>query len=193
MIRAASEILITSSRLFLAPAARADYAEWAELRHSSRAHLEPWEPRWPDDALTRRDWRRRLQAWNHARRAGSAYVFLLRRLSDNVLLGGASLTQVRPWPASSASLGYWMGQRHTGHGYMQEAVASLCDWAFLTLGLARIEAGILPENVRSRRVLERTGFRQEGLAAGYLEIDGVRREHVLFGLVRPELLHEVVL
>jgi len=145
----------------------------------------PWEPIWPQDALTRRDWNRRLSAWTGAWKAGTAYVFLIRRIGDGMLLGGLSFTQVRPWPSESASLGYWQGAIHQGRGYMREAVSAACDWAFHRLALARIEAGVVPGNERSRRVLEGTGFAQEGRAAAYLEIAGTRRDHILFGLVRP--------
>lgn len=179
------ETLIVTPRLVLAPARRSDFADWARLRANSRAYLEPWEPLWPLDALSRRDWHRRLSAWTSAWKAGTAYVFLTRRAADNALVGGVSFTQVKPWPADSASLGYWQGAAFEGQGYMREAVDAACHWAFTELGLWRIEAGIVPENARSRRVLEGTGFAEEGLAAGYLEIAGARRDHVLFGLVRP--------
>lgn len=180
------DTLITSERLVLSAARRADYADWANLRRESRAYIEPWEPLWPRDALSRKDWNRRLGAWTSAWRAGTAFVLLTRRLSDNALIGGVSLTQVRPWPAESASLGYWQGGAFEGQGFMREAVSAVCGWAFSQIGLKRIEAGIVPENHRSRRVLEGTGFAEEGRAAAYLEIQGVRRDHVLFGLVRPD-------
>lgn len=180
------DTVIPAERLALMPARRSDYEDWAQLRRESRDWLEPWEPRWPRDALSRPDWHRRLRAWTEAWKAGTGYVFLIRRHSDNQLVGGASLTQVRGWPANSASLGYWMGEPYCGQGYMKEAVRALCDWAFHTLNLARIEAGIVPENDRSRSVLAGTGFAEEGRATAYLEIDGVRRDHILFGLVRPD-------
>ncbi len=180
------DTLITTPRLALMPARRPDFADWARLRHDSRAYIEPWEPLWPSDALSRRDWNRRLSAWNTAWKAGTAYILFIRRLSDNALIGGLSFTQVRPWPAQSASLGYWQGADFEGQGYMREAVSAACDWAFHTLDLWRIEAGIVPENARSRGVLEGTGFAEEGRAAGYLEIAGTRRDHILFGLVRPQ-------
>lgn len=180
------DTLITTGRLAIAPARRADFHDWAKLRRESRPYLEPWEPLWPLDALTRKDWNRRISAWTNAWKAGTAFVFFTRRLSDNALLGGLSLTQVRPWPAESASLGYWQGAGFEGQGYMRESVAAICNWAFSELDLKRIEAGIVPENARSRRVLEGTGFAEEGRAASYLEINGTRRDHVLFGLVRPD-------
>ncbi len=181
----ASETLIVSERLLLRPPVRADFEAWQRLRADSRDTLEPREPLWPTDALSRADWNRRLTAWHRAWRDGSAFVFLIRRQRDDVLMGGISLTHVRPWPVDSASLGYWMGAAFEGHGYMREAVGAVTRWAFSALALWRIEAGIVPDNARSRRVLEASGFREEGYAVGYLEIAGERCDHVLFGLVRP--------
>jgi [ribosomal protein S5]-alanine N-acetyltransferase len=180
------DTLIASERLVLEPPRKSDFEDWAALRTASRAHLEPWEPVWPGDANSKADWARRLKAWNAAWKSAQAYVFLIRRISDNTLIGGASLTHVRTWPASSASLGYWLGADFEGSGYMREAVIAMTAWGFDRLGLWRIDAGTLAENYRSRKVLETAGFEEEGYARGYLEIAGERRDHVLFGLVRPQ-------
>lgn len=180
------DAIITSERLYLAPASRNDYTDWARLRGESREHLRPWEPIWPHDAHSRSDWARRLKVWNASWKEGRAFVFLIRRIDNNALVGGVSLTNVRAWPAESASVGYWLGAAQVGHGYMREAVAALCDWSFSQLGLKRLEAGTLAENTRSRAVLEAVGFKEEGYASAYLEIAGQRRDHVLFGLVRTE-------
>ena len=183
----ARDTLITTDRLVLVPPVRGDFAEWADLRERSRQHLQPWEPVWPRDVHSKADWSRRLRAWNEGWRKGRAYVFLIRRLNDNRLVGGVSFTNVRGWPAQACNLGYWIGAEHEGQGYMREAVAALCAWAFETLDLWRIEAGTLPGNDRSQRVLTSVGFREEGYARAYLEIAGQRQDHVLFALVRPDL------
>ncbi|MEZ5998949.1 MAG: GNAT family protein [Hyphomonas sp.] len=186
MRASARDTLITTERLVLAPPCRGDYAEWADLRHRSRTHLEPWEPSWPSDVHSRTDWSRRLRSWNEGWRKGRACVFLIRRIDTAALIGGASLTNVRGWPSCAANLGYWLGAEHEGHGYMQEAVSGVCRWAFEALGLWRIEAGTLPSNTRSQRVLAAAGFEQEGYARDYLEIAGERQDHVLFALVRQD-------
>ena len=92
------DTVIPAERLALMAARRSDYEDWAALRKESRDYLEPWEPSWPSDALSRKDWQRRVNVWTKAWKAGTGYVFLIRRHSDNALLGGASLTQVRPMP-----------------------------------------------------------------------------------------------
>jgi ribosomal-protein-alanine N-acetyltransferase len=174
------EPLIVTERLIVAPARRGDFADWSHLRTESRAHLEPFEPRWPPDAHSKADWDRRLKAWQTRWKDGSAFVFLIRLQADETLVGGCSLTQVRPWPSSAATLGYWLGARYQKQGYMQEAVEAVCDWAFSERGLCRIEAATLPDNLRSQSVLQRAGFAREGYAKSYIEIDGTRRDHVLF-------------
>ncbi len=178
---------IETERLRLSPPRMRDYHEWAALRRESRAHLEPFEPAWPADALSRDDWARRLRAWRAGEREGRAHVFLIRRLSDAGMIGGAALNGVRYGSVRSASIGYWLGAEETGQGLMTEAVRGLCRWAFGELGLERVDAGVVPENAASRAVLTRAGFREEGYARSYLEIAGRRRDHVLFGLVRDDL------
>lgn len=175
---------VRTARLILRPPERRDYAAWSEGRRNSRAHLEPWEPRWPHDALSREDWVRRLKAWRLAWREDRAYVFLVWDGESEQLVGGASLTNVRRGPAQAASLGYWLLHNATGHGFMREAVDALCHWCFDTLMLERIEAGTLPENTRSQSVLEACGFAEEGRAAAYLEINGRRRDHILYARLR---------
>ena len=180
----ARDTLITTDRLVLAPPCKTDFAEWADLRERSRDHLQPWEPVWPADVHSKADWARRLKSWQEGWRKGRAYVFLIRRLHDNALVGGVSFTNVRGWPADACNLGYWIGADFEGNGYMREAVGVLSRWVFETLDLWRIEAGTLPGNERSQRVLTSVGFHKEGHARAYLEIAGKREDHVLFALVR---------
>lgn len=182
----ARDTLITTDRLVLAPPRRSDFAEWAQLRECSREHLERWEPAWPHDVHSKSDWSRRLRTWQDGWRNGRAYVFLMRRLSDECLVGGVSITNVRAWPAQAANIGYWIGVQYEGRGYMREAVRAACVWAFETLDLYRMEAGTLPGNLRSQRVLAAAGFEKEGYARAYLEIAGQREDHILFALVRSD-------
>ncbi len=179
------DTLIVSARCVIEAPRKSDFAEWAALREASRAHLEPWEPTWPRDAHSKSNFNRRLRSWDEGWRTGQALIFFIRRQNDRALLGGLSLTQIRGWPSSSGTLGYWLGASHEGKGYMREAVAAMCDWSWGALGLSRIEAATLEANDRSQGVLLANGFAREGLAKAYIEIAGVYQDHVLFGLVRP--------
>ena len=170
----------------LRPPRRADYQEWAELRSRSRGFLQPWEPTWPVDDLTRSAFRRRLEAYARERAAGIAYRFLVFRSHDDALVGGLSLSNVRRGVAQTATLGYWAGQPFAGRGHTTAAVNAAVRFAFKTLGLHRVEAACVPENDRSRRVLEKAGFEPEGRARAYLRIDGVWRDHLLFARIAEE-------
>jgi ribosomal-protein-alanine N-acetyltransferase len=165
----------------------ADFPEWASLRAASRGFLQPFEPTWPEDDLTPQGYQRRLRSLYDEARMDQGYVFFIVDRNENKVLGGASLSHVKRRAAQSAMLGYWMGQRHSGHGIMSQAVLALCRHAFSHLRLERIEAACLPENAASIRVLEKAGFRLEGHARQYLSINGTRRDHRLFALLPEDL------
>jgi ribosomal-protein-alanine N-acetyltransferase len=162
-----------------------DYGEWRELRAASKSFLQPWEPTWPADDLTRAAFRRRLNAYARDRDMGIAYPFFVYRAADDALTGGITLSNVRRGVAQMGSIGYWCGRPFTRQGHTLAAVRSVCDFGFRTLGLHRIEAACIPENGPSRRLLAKAGFIQEGYAKAYLKINGAWRDHVLFGLVSP--------
>ena len=162
----------------------ADYAQWSKLRGDSREFLTPWEPTWASDELTRAAFRRRLQRYKQAERAGTGMMFFVfdRRTDD--LVGGCQLSNVRQGAAqSAASLGYWMGKPHAGKGLMTDAVVTLVRHAFDRMGFHRIEAACLPTNTASRRVLTKAGFTAEGTARKYLKINGDWQDHLLFAII----------
>ncbi|MCB1463823.1 MAG: GNAT family N-acetyltransferase [Nitratireductor sp.] len=163
-----------------------DYPAWRHLREESTSFLRPWEPRWPTDDLTRTGFRRRLMRYRRDAAENSGFTYFLFDAISGELLGGLSLSNIRMGAARSCSLGYWMGERYAGLGYMRKAVTAVLPHAFGTLGLERIEAGCIPGNMRSIRLLEGLGFQQEGTMRGYLEIDGRRQDHILFAILRQD-------
>jgi ribosomal-protein-alanine N-acetyltransferase len=169
----------------LRPHRSGDFAEWASLRARSRAFLQPWEPTWPSDDLTRSAWRRRLSAYAHDMERGLAFPFLVFRQSDNVMVGGITLSNIRRGVAQMGSIGYWAGLPHTRQGHTLAAVNAVTRFSFSRLGLHRVEAACIPSNGPSRGVLLKAGFTQEGLARAYLRINGVWHDHLLFGMVSP--------
>lgn len=163
-----------------------DYAQWSALRRASRDFLKPFEPRWSETDLGRRVYLSRLRRARQEAREGTDYSFFIftGRESDLQLVGGITLSNVRRRAAQFVNLGYWMGQAFAGQGLMTEAVGVVVPYCFDTLGLHRIHAAFLPDNMASRRVLEKNRFREEGFAENYLQIDGKWADHVLFGLTR---------
>lgn len=180
--------LVEGDGVFLRAPQMADFPEWAALREASRAFLSPWEPTWPHDDLTRGAFRRRLKRYAEDLRSDQAYPFFLFRKSDSALVGGLTLANIRRGVAQAGSLGYWMGQRYAGRGYMTAAVGALLPFAFGALRLHRLEAACIPTNVASIRLLEKTGFAREGFAREYLCINGTWQDHLLYGLLRDDPL-----
>ena len=171
----------------LRPPKWVDHQEWMELRQASRAFLQPWEPTWGEDDLTRPAFRRRLASYQRDIEAGVAFPFFVFREEDGALVGGVTLSNVRRGVAQMASLGYWIGQPHARRGYTLAGVKAVCRFAFQQLGLHRVEAACLPQNAPSAALLLKAGFEEEGYAKAYLKIDGDWRDHRLFGLLSPEL------
>ena len=163
-----------------------DHTEWANLRGISREFLQPWEPEWADDELTRAAFRRRLRHYQREMRDGAGYAFFLFRTGDNKLLGGATLSNVRRGVSQSISIGYWIGAPYSRQGYMTAAVRTLIPFVFDTLGFHRLEAACLPSNTPSRRLLESCGFKYEGLARKYLKINGLWQDHLLYAVVEDD-------
>jgi ribosomal-protein-alanine N-acetyltransferase len=102
-------------------------------------------------------------------------------LVGQLTVGGISWGSLR-----SAHIGYWVDQEVAGRGIMPTAVAMATDHCF-AVGLHRMEINIRPENVASRRVVEKLGFRPEGLRPRYLHIDGDWRDHLSFALTVDEV------
>jgi len=180
------EPTLVLDRIYLRPPARADWADWADLREESRDFLVPWEPAWTSDALSRSAFRRRLSRYADEWNRDQGYTFFLFRRSDDAIVGGLSISNVRRGVAQSCSFGYWVGERHARRGYMSEAVLGASGFAFDALDLHRIEAACLPSNAASQGVLRRCGFRREGLARRYLRINGSWQDHILFALLRED-------
>jgi ribosomal-protein-alanine N-acetyltransferase len=164
-----------------------DYPEWAALRDTSRTFLTPWEPTWPADDLTRAAFRRRLRRYAEDQRTDQSYAFFIFRSTDQALLGGLTLANVRRGVAQAGSLGYWIGEPYARHGYMGAAVRALLPFAFGALRLHRVEAACIPSNTASIRLLEKSGFTREGYAREYLCINGSWQDHLLYARLKDDV------
>ena len=182
-INEAAGPVVKGQGVTLRPPRAADHEAWAALRQASHAWLQPWEPTWPEDDLTKAAFRRRLSIYAREMEAGNAWPFFIFADADQSLLGAITLSNVRRGVAESGTLGYWVGQAHAGRGYATAAVRAVVAHAFDDLKLHRVEAACVPTNHASRRVLEKAGFTLEGQARAYLKINGAWADHLLFGVV----------
>lgn len=167
----------------LRPIALWDAREWSEIRIRNERELAPWEPTAPGSWAERHspgEWFGRWVALRKAARRGQALPFAITvngRLVGQVMVGNI----VRE-PLLSAYIGYWCDARVTGCGVTTAAVAMVADHCFGPVRLHRLEATVRPENVASLRVLQKLGFREEGLFRRYLDVDGAWRDHLCFAL-----------
>ena len=183
---AESMAAIEGDRVTLRMPQMSDFPEWAALREESRNFLKRWEPIWPVDDLSRGAFRRRLKRYAEDQRSDQAYSYFIFRKSDNELVGGITLANVRRGIVQAGTIGYWVGQPHADRGYMTAALRVLLPTMFGELNLHRVEAACIPTNIASIRVLEKCGFSREGLARRYLCINGVWQDHLLFGLLTED-------
>ncbi len=179
-------VRIETERMTLRLPQHADWTRWAALREESAAFLTPWEPVWSTDHLSRRAFTNRVYWATRAEAQGTALPLMLFRREDQALLGAITLDNIRRGPAQAGTLGYWIGGRFARQGYMREAILAVVHHAFARLDLSRIEAACLPENAPSRGLLEKCGFKYEGVAQAYLQINGRWRNHVLYACLRAD-------
>ena len=180
------KVRIETERMTLRLPQHSDFRAWASLREDSRAFLSPWEPTWSADHLTRKAFTNRVYWAARAFSGGTAMPLFLIRRSDMALLGAVTVDNIRRGPAQAATIGYWVGAPFARQGYMREAIMALTHHAFTRMDLSRIEAACLPENSASRGVLETCGFKYEGVAQSYLQINGRWRNHVLYANLRGD-------
>jgi ribosomal-protein-alanine N-acetyltransferase len=186
MLRRRLKIRIETERLTLRPPQHSDYGEWAQLRRQSQGFLTPWEPTWAEDHLTKKSYANRVYWAQRSINNGHALPLFLIRRGDQALLGAVTMDPVRRGPSQTGTCGYWIGEAFARNGYMQEGLKALVHHAFTEMDLSRIESACLPENVASRGVLEKCGYKYEGVAQSYLQINGRWRNHVLYANIRSD-------
>ena len=170
----------------------ADYAQWHDVRLASRGFLVPFEPAWGENELSQTGFRARIRRYakEAAEQSGYTFFMMLHDRGEPSLVGGITLSNIRRRAAQAASLGYWMGVNHARKGLMTRGVGLVLPFVFNELRLHRVEAACLPHNSASIRVLEKNGFRREGLAENYLLINGKWRDHLLFALTLERFLKQ---
>ena len=195
--------VLKQGRVLLRPPQSGDEQEWITVRSRNREYLKPYEPTWSERSLTPDYFQRRLSVQKKSWNADSYYSFLIFKntaqdsLGDNqdnnqgdnkdqpinkgVLIGGMNINNVCRGISQFASLGYWIDQDHEGQGYMAEALGVTLQFCFERIKLHRVHASCILKNNRSKSLLLRAGFTEEGLARKYLKINGLWQDHYLFG------------
>jgi ribosomal-protein-alanine N-acetyltransferase len=180
---------VVTERLVLRAPRNTDVPELRRALRDNAAHLRPWSaaPAPGEDPASitsvskaiirqRREWKR-----------GQSFTFFITpRDDDSRILGRVALGGILLGAFRNAYLGYWIDRDHQGLGLVTEAVRATTGFAFLTAGLHRVQAAVMPRNPGSHRVLVKIGYRQEGMAARYLSIAGAWEDHVIYAMTAEE-------
>ena len=145
----------------------------------NRSFLSTFEPKRNEEFYTPRFHEQELLAEQaYAQELRSVRYYIVENNNPDEIIGTISLSNI-VWKAfCSCFLGYALDSVHLNLGYMTEAVELITCFAFKELGLHRIEANVVPRNKASLRVLEKCGYKNEGLSLRYLKINGIWEDHV---------------
>ena len=154
------------------------------LRIKNRAFLTPFEPQRPTNVYTLSAQRQLIAADEDGFSSGKRYAFGV--YLDDLLVGRVSLDNVVRGAWQNATLGYFVDHEHNGRGIATEAVRRVNNYGFSEASLHRVQAGVMPRNVRSIRVLEKVGFRFEGVSLRYLQINGTWEDHNMYAVTVEE-------
>ncbi|WP_030771679.1 GNAT family N-acetyltransferase [Streptomyces sp. NRRL F-2664] len=163
-----------------------DAAALADAFARNRAYMAPYEPVRPDAFYTEQGQRERITQQMESREAGRLLPFVFVDAADGTPLGTINLGNIQHGPLCSGGLGYWVDETCRGRGLATAGAREVCRIAREEMGLHRVEAGTLVDNLASQRVLAKAGFEQYGLAPRYLHINGAWRDHRLF----QRILHD---
>ncbi len=179
---------LTSKRLTLRPLREADYEQWREVRLANEDWLLKWEPirpeKSPDPVRDRSAFLVRCDARQRERQSGSGFGFGV--FVDDNFAGEMNLSSIHRGAHQNAYVGYWIDHRHAGMSYTPEALVAVMRFGFDELNLHRLQISIIPRNTASRRVVEKLDVRAEGIAARYLQINGVWEDHIRYAITSEE-------
>lgn len=196
-----AEMELMARRVKLRPLSVGDFHSYKEVRARCREWLGPWEPLpalgQPDAATERRAFAALCGARDRERQLGTGYGFGLfvppspgepaaGAEHATRLAGVVNLSGIQRGPFQSSYLGYWIDEACAGRSYVPEAVGLVLRFAFEEADLHRVQVAIIPRNHASRRVVEKLGLREEGLAERYLQINGVWEDHIRYAMTSEE-------
>lgn len=173
-------------RVFLRPLHTDDAAASLRLHIHNRNFFEQFLSIRGSDFYTLEGQMRRILQYNESRQNDKEYYFGIFENNGSTLIGIINLFHVHRGSLQSALIGYYLDKDQNGKGYTTEAVQLLVDYAFSELNLHRIEAGVMPYNVASIRVLEKAGFHKEGIARKNVNINGRWEDHQVLAILNPD-------
>ncbi|USK91424.1 GNAT family N-acetyltransferase [Rossellomorea marisflavi] len=152
------------------------------FEEENRTFFQEFSVHRPDDFYTLEGQREMLKTRLEKSEEDQDYHFGIF-LDGDELIGTIGLFRIERGPRQMAIIGYSLSQKHNGKGYATEAVRQLVRYGFDVLGLHRIEAGVMPKNGGSIRVLEKAGFEKEGISRKSVKINGEWEDHLILAII----------
>lgn len=186
-------VTLSHGPISLRPMRFRDRGEWERVRRANYAWLRPWEATLPSVSPTQpSSYAGLVRSLRHQAREGRMLPWLVfydsaAEPATSQLVGQLTVNGIVGGSASWGQIGYWLDERFAGRGIIPAAVAMAVDYCFQVMSLHRIEIAIRPENEKSLRVVDKLGFRSEGVRPRYLHIDGDWRDHLIFVLNTEEV------
>lgn len=180
---------LETDRLVLRPPRSSDVGRIRQALRENEAHLRPWSaaPAHGEDPASLTSVSRAILRERREWKAGQTFALLIfQRDDEEVVVGRVALGGIHRGAFQNAYLGYWIAAREQGRGLMTEAVRAATAFAFSRAKLHRVQAAVTPANRASQRVLEKSRYRQEGLAQRYLCIAGSWDDHLLYATTVEE-------
>ena len=174
---------IESQRVIIRHPKRRDWKAWVHLRRESYSFLQKWEPYWALNQCNKSNYMRQLKLQRTKAAYDQAYSFLCFEKYNKVLLGGINISNIQRGVIQTCNIGYWLGEKNTGKGYMQESIQAIIPYIYEQLKIHRIQAFTLEDNIPSRKLIEKVNFKKEGVLREAMKINNEWRDHVIYSLL----------
>ncbi|MEH7440256.1 GNAT family protein [Neobacillus drentensis] len=176
--------MMKSESIYIRPFLPSDATALLELQLANRDFFQGFSMERDDDFYTLEAQLERIPQYQELSQNDQSYNFGIFTYEDT-LIGTINLFHVMRGSLQSAFIGYFLDKSHNGRGYTTEAAKLIVDYGFNELNLHRIEAGVMPHNIGSIRVLEKAGFHKEGIAVKNVKINGKWEDHQVLAIINP--------
>jgi len=173
------------NNVYIRPLNTEDAADSLKLQLNNRDFFEKFSMSRNNDFYTIEGQTNRIKSFTESIQNDQEYYFGIYKNDDHTLIGTINLFQVLRGSLQSAFIGYFLDKNQNGKGFTTEAVKLIVEYAFNELKLHRIEAGVMPHNIASIRVLQKAGFHIEGLAQKNVKINGKWEDHQMLAILNP--------
>lgn len=174
-----------SDHIYIRPLRISDAEQSLNLQINNREFFEKYSMTRKEEYYTLKGQINQINSYLDKMKRDETYYFGVFRNEDNLLVGSINLFQLFRDDLQSAFIGYFLDKDNNGKGYASEAVQLIVKYAFNEINLHRIEAGVMPWNKASIRVLEKSGFHTEGISKKNVRINGKWEDHQILAIVNP--------